>query len=625
MLPNPSNADACHTVLGELTALRQALLDHADPFTAQLAKTHPNHRHGARNLIHDLALRSMNLAHLDGQLRTLGLASVYGDAQHVLAHTEQLLHIAHRLTQPLATAADTCAPAATVASVPAGEHATLWLGKPPASHAVRMVVTLPAQAALDSDCAQHLVDAGMDIARIDCARDDADHWTQMISHVRQAAAAAHTDIKLTLSLGGPDIRIGPLPHRPPVLKLKPKRDEFGRVFDPTRLHLRPIHSQECWPDVDASVGVWEVWLERLSVGTTIDFVDARGARRHLLVVSRSASGVIAEGLQTAYLTPETVLTVGGTAAKKKHSTLVCQIDSEPTLLVLHVGDTLRLTQDAQLSGLELDEDAPGLAPVAAHITCTVPQVINQVKVGERVWFGDGRLGGVIRQKQDTWVAIEITQARPEGEKLSAHAPISLPDSKLRLAALTENDLTTLRQFGKQVDIVEVGFVQRADDVVTLQTQLTSLGLGEMGFVLNIDTLQGVNNLPAILLAAMASPHVAILVHKDKLAVECGHERLHGLLADVLRCAEAAHLPVLWTNRALKTLASTGALAHAELLDAEAVNPPAGVMLDPGPYLVQAVRAVDDRLKCQGTQGRFHRTMPKPVVSRVRSPGGQTGP
>jgi len=618
MLPDPSNADAYHALIGALTALRQSMLDHACQFTAELSKTRPQHCHGARNLIHDLALRTMNPAHLENQLRALGLASMYGDAHHVLEHMEHLLSVAQRLTHLSGKAADAFATRPTAATVSVAVKATQLLGRPPASHPVRLMVTLPTQAALDAHCAQRLVHAGMDIARIDCARDDTDHWLNMASHVRNAAATAQTDIKLVLSLGGPNIRTGPLPHRPPVLKLKPKRDEFGRVFDPSRLHLRPIHSQECLPDVDASVGVWEVWLERLNVGTTIDFVDARGARRHLLVVSRSAGSVIAEGLQTAYLTPETVLTVGGTATKKKHSTLVCQIDSAPTSLVLHIGDSFRLTQDAGAPALDLDEDAQGSSTQAAQITCTTPQVIDQVKVGERIWFGDGRMGGVIRQKHDTWIDIEITQARPQGEKLSSHTRISLPDSKLRLPVLTENDLTALRHLGKLADIVEVSFVQRAEDVVALQTQLTRLGLGDMGIVLNIDTLQGVDNLPAILLAAMASSHAAIMVHRDKLAVECGHERLHALLTDVLRCAAAAHIPVVWTNCALETFATTGALARAELFDAGTDAQLACVMLDQGPYLVQAVRAVEDSLKCQGTQGSFHRNMPKPALTRVRA-------
>ena len=81
-----------------------------------------------------------------------------------------------------------------------------------------------------------------------------------------------------------------MPHGPPVLKLKPGKDEFGRVFRPARLHLRPIGSTEQVPDVDASVGVWEVWLARLKAGSSIDFSDARGAKRHLLVVQNDAKG-----------------------------------------------------------------------------------------------------------------------------------------------------------------------------------------------------------------------------------------------------------------------------------------------------------------------------------------------
>lgn len=101
--------------------------------------------------------------------------------------------------------------------------------------------------------------------------------------------------------------------------------------------------------------------------------------------------------QTAYLTPETVLTLGGSNGKKKHSTLVCQIESQPGCVFLRLGDMLHLTRPgAQTTRDESDQDGEP-SPETAQIGCTLPQVIEQVQVGARVWFDDGRIGGVVRQ------------------------------------------------------------------------------------------------------------------------------------------------------------------------------------------------------------------------------------
>ena len=94
----------------------------------------------------------------------------------------------------------------------------------------------------------------------------------------------------------------------------------------------------------------------------------------------------------------------------------------------------------QPSAIEDDTDAP--RPDTAHVAVTLPQVIDQVKVGERIWFDDGRIGGVIRHKANTWLDIEITQARPEGEKLTGDKGINLPDSQLNLPALSDKDMRT---------------------------------------------------------------------------------------------------------------------------------------------------------------------------------------
>jgi pyruvate kinase len=52
---------------------------------------------------------------------------------------------------------------------------------------------------------------------------------------------------------------------------------------------------------------------------------------------------------------------------------------------------------------------------------------------------------VIRGVTPESATVEITQARPAGEKLGAEKGINLPESDLRLCSLTEQDLEALRE------------------------------------------------------------------------------------------------------------------------------------------------------------------------------------
>lgn len=72
--------------------------------------------------------------------------------------------------------------------------------------AVRIMVTLPSEAADDGDLISALVHAGMDAARINCAHDDADAWHKMIGHVRAAERQVGRRCIVYADLAGPKIR-----------------------------------------------------------------------------------------------------------------------------------------------------------------------------------------------------------------------------------------------------------------------------------------------------------------------------------------------------------------------------------------------------------------------------------
>jgi len=593
----PWDKQTCLALIDQLWLLRRSMLALEQQLQGRLHPVLAQHRTSARNLVHYLSLRSVDLRELQEQLAWLGLSSLGRSESHVLANLDKVLGLLHRLTQQPWADHSPDEPAGRISSrALLRDNTERLLGPAPEGRAARIMVTLPSHAAHDFDAVRDLVEAGMDSARINCAHDSARDWQAMAQNVRRAAQLSHREIRILMDLAGPKIRTGPIGPASPVLKLKPAKDQFGRVFRAARLHLRPIHSQHSPPDVDDSIGVWDVWLDRLKTGTSIEFIDARGAKRHLLVVYKDDKGAIAEGLQTAYLTPETLLVTGaGSGGKKKHSTLVCQISNQPAVLLLHRGDWLRLTDGSPQSDTP-DDETPTREEAVLQIACTLPQVITQVQVGAPIWFDDGRIGGVVREKHAHHLGIEIIHARDGGEKLGGDKGINLPGSTLDLPALTDKDQADLQTVAQEADLVGLSFVQQPADIQQVLQLLGQAGRSDIGLVLKIETLQAFENLPELILSAMTAGSAGIMIARGDLAIECGFERMAEVQEEILCCAESAHMPVIWATQVLESLAKTGLASRAEISDAGLGVRAECVMLNKGPYITQAIRSLDDILR-----------------------------
>ena len=82
----------------------------------------------------------------------------------------------------------------------------LILGKSRHARTTRVMVTLPSEAATDYALVYNLIREGMDVARINCAHDDAYAWQQMIQYVRQAARELNTSCRILMDQAGHKIR-----------------------------------------------------------------------------------------------------------------------------------------------------------------------------------------------------------------------------------------------------------------------------------------------------------------------------------------------------------------------------------------------------------------------------------
>jgi pyruvate kinase len=585
-------------LISQLTSIRDEMLDLERRHIATLGSSHSKYAESQRNLLHYIALRSHDLRPLQHELAVLGLSSLGRVESHVLASIDAVLAALHSLDgAPLDAAQLGSEPCDFERGARLLElHSCDLIGANPSARTVRIMVTLPSEAESDYTLIHALLRHGMNVARINCAHDGPAVWERMIQHIRRAERAQGRACRILMDLGGPKLRTGPVKDGPAVIKLRPQRDALGAVLHPARVWLTRAERPAVPPtEADASVPVAAEWMARLHIGDQIQFKDARGAQRQMIVVDVTNEGCWAEADKAAYIIPGLSLRRCAIKPGEKDVTSIGDFPPPPSFIDLAGTDLLILTRQLE-PGRQATRDASGRVLSPARIGCTLPEIFNDVRAGERVWLDDGRIGGFIEKVEPERIFVRITHARPSGEKLRTDKGINLPDSALKLPALTKKDLTDLKFVAEHADIVGLSFAQSSTDVEMLLEKLKQLGRKDMGIVLKVETRRGFEQLPSMLLAGMKSASLGVMIARGDLAVECGFERMAEVQEEILWICEAAHCPVIWATQVLENLAKQGIPSRAEITDAAMGNRAEAVMLNKGPHILRAVQTLDDILQ-----------------------------
>jgi pyruvate kinase len=233
------------------------------------------------------------------------------------------------------------------------------------------------------------------------------------------------------------------------------------------------------------------------------------------------------------------------------------------------------------------QPSPKSANVA--IGCTLPEVLDDLSPGDRVYYDDGKLAGVVREVTPGGACVEIRFARKERVKVKAGKGLNFPDTKLTLPSLTDKDRVDLEFVARHADLVGLSFVRSVDHVRHLQRELARLGAKDLGVILKIETTQAFEALPRLLLTAMQGPRVGVMVARGDMAIELGFERLAEAQEEVLWLSEAALVPVIWATQVLEGLNKTGVPSRAEVTDAAMSGRAECVMLNQGDHQIEATR------------------------------------
>ncbi|NJO78839.1 MAG: hypothetical protein HC827_10140 [Cyanobacteria bacterium RM1_2_2] len=199
-------------LLATLKQLRQAIYEEGQATLQQWQPRiqQPEFLSSACNLAYYLALRHRDLRPLQTALMPWGLSSLGRIEARVMPNLDAVIATLNAIVHP-----DVSKPPAQpqLADFFEGsrllqKHTEAMFGEAHGERRVRIMVTLPTEAATDYEFVKSIVQRGADCVRINCAHDTVAEWQAMIGHVQRAAQETGCSCKIHMDLGGPKPRTG---------------------------------------------------------------------------------------------------------------------------------------------------------------------------------------------------------------------------------------------------------------------------------------------------------------------------------------------------------------------------------------------------------------------------------
>lgn len=619
-------------LLTGIDTLIGALEKEEERFSETIAEAAPTHRAGAINLVHYSELRQRDIRKIQNDLEQIGATRLSTTEPAVLPR----LKVAHNVVaayagESLKYRGEEVRNAFAEADDILEDHADILFGTSLDETHSRIMVTLPTEAGDDMDVVRRFVDAGMELARINCAHDGPEVWRRMINNVRSAAQDAGREVYVAMDLAGPKVRTGEIEPGPEVGRARVTRAKSGHVLTPAKLWLTPKgHDAPPIPELPGRptlpLQVEPDWLAQVEIDSIISLHDNRDSKRQFTVTrvitgndgSDVPQAVLAEGQRNAYISNSTLL---------EHDWVKTRVSGVPAVeqkLRMRAGDRLILTDDQAPA-----DPQPGWTP---RISCTLPEAIKAIQVGQRVLFDDGSIAGRAVDKQltedgHTEIVLDIGYAGVDGTNLAAYKGINLPETELPLPSLTPEDLEALEFVAQHAEIANVSFIRDAEDVAFVLDHLERIASGadseeaaqrtrNLGIVLKIETIPAFENLAQILLEGMRHPKLGIMIARGDLAVELGFDRMAEVPRLIAQLAEAAHVPTIMATQVLENLAKSGLPTRAEITDAAYALRAEAVMLNKGPHITDAIRILNTLSVKLGRSQRKNRQILRQIGSWV---------
>ena len=585
-------------LLDDLLALRSATLESAAHRLAQLGQHFDAEQisFSVQNLACYLAFREHDLRPLQDRLAHAGLSSLGRGESNIMANLEQVIRL-------LSMALQSHSPAVMYpyqgqlfdAGIQRLQHNALQLfGAHHDDRLVRIMVTLPSEAASDSQLVERLLGNHVECVRINCAHDDQQAWQKMVDHVRAAAEKRAQPCRILMDLAGKKIRTGHLLQARSTRLIKTLRNKHDLQKQPEVVILTRQDSPLVMTNQNAFPVSSKLYRE-LRIGDRIYFADSRGKKRYFEIIEKLPDGDWkCHCPRNSYVESGTEITLKRLDDKGKYKKVeddhLGEFEGPPIMVRLHREDALVLAREPKLfSPPEMDEQDNELLP--ARISCSDPDIIDQLSIGQKLWFDDGKMGCLVERIDEEGAHLRVTDVGSKGYKLRPDKGLNFPDTILNLQPLTDKDMEDLDFVVKHADMIGYSFVQTSEDMDLLIEQLHQRNADQLPIIAKIETKLAVENLPHILLSCVDRHPLGIMIARGDLAIELGSIRMAEIQEEMLWICEAAHVPVIWATQVLESLTKKGLTSRPEITDAAMSVRAECVMLNKGPYIEDAINVL----------------------------------
>ncbi|MEM9858813.1 MAG: pyruvate kinase [Bacteroidota bacterium] len=194
------------TILDNVLTLKESLCEETDLFNDELNQVAERNKPSARNLLHYRAVRRKDLTHLQNALGYIGISRLARAQRHIMGSIEAIEYLLGNLQNDKGVVLPN-----PELSIESGidllnKNTAHLLGPASSNRRVRIMVTLPSEAADSYEMVKQMALNGANCMRINCAHDSEVEWKSMIDHVRRAEKELGVGIKVAMDLGGPKIR-----------------------------------------------------------------------------------------------------------------------------------------------------------------------------------------------------------------------------------------------------------------------------------------------------------------------------------------------------------------------------------------------------------------------------------
>jgi pyruvate kinase len=214
------------------------------------------------------------------------------------------------------------------------------------------------------------------------------------------------------------------------------------------------------------------------------------------------------------------------------------------------------TGDAAMlkTGQTFTLDADNAAGDAKRVHLPHPEILSSLEPGHTVLIDDGKLRLRVKEVKK---GRAVTTVEVAG-KISNRKGVSLPDTVLPVAAMTEKDRSDLEAaLDAGVDWIALSFVQRPDDVADVR----KVARGKALVMAKLEKPQALARLDEIMEVSDA-----LMVARGDLGVEMPLEKVPGLQKRIVRGARRLGKPVVVATQMLESMITSPVPTRAEVSD-----------------------------------------------------------